>query len=111
MMETAEPWNRDNLGARLSVFRHLAACRCLLAEAKVGSVSVIIADELIHEALQMPFIQNDHVVEKIAPACANPALGYAILPRTAEIRSLRLDAKAPYGIDDLFIEVAAAIKD
>ena len=57
----------------------------------------------------MPFIQNDHVVEKIVPARANPALGYAILP--AETGSLRLDAKALYDIDDFSIEIASAIKD
>ena len=43
--------------------------------------------------------------------CANPALGYAILPRTAETGSLWLDAKALYGIDDFSIEIASAIKD
>ena len=59
----------------------------------------------------MPFIQNDHVVEKIVPARANPALGYAILPWTAETGSLRLDAKALYDIDDFSIEIASAIKD
>ena len=111
MMEAAEPWNRENLAAHLSAFRHLAASRCLLAEAKVGPVFVIIADKLTHEALQMTFIQNDHLVEKIVPACADPAFGYAILPGTAKARLLRLDTKALYDIDDLFIEIAAAIKD
>ena len=51
MMEAAEPWNRDDVSARPSAFRHLAANRRLLAEAKVGPVFVVIADELIHEAL------------------------------------------------------------
>jgi hypothetical protein len=111
MMEAAEPWNRDDVSARPSAFRHLAANRRLLAEAKVGPVFVVIADELIHEALKMPFIQNDHMVEKIVPVRANPALGYAILPWTAETGSLRLDAKALYDIDDFSIEIASAIKD
>lgn len=110
MMEAAEPWNRDNPAARLSAFLHLAASRCLLSEAKVGPVSVIIVNELIQEALQMPFIQNDHVVEKIATACANPTLGYAIFPWTAEAGSLRLDAKALDDIDDLSIEIAPRSK-
>ncbi len=51
MMEDAEPWNRDDVSPRPSAFRHLAANRRLLAEAKVGPVFVVIADELIHEAL------------------------------------------------------------
>ncbi len=50
-MEDAEPWNRDDVSPRPSAFRHLAANRRLLAEAKVGPVFVVIADELIHEAL------------------------------------------------------------
>ncbi len=56
----------------------------------------------------MPFIQNDHVVEKVVPARTNPTLGYAIFPRTAETGSLRLDAKALYDIDDFSIEIASA---
>ena len=51
MMETAEPWEREDPAARTWAFRHLAASRSLLAEAKVGPVFLAIADELIHEAL------------------------------------------------------------
>jgi len=57
---------------------------------------MVIADVLIHQALQMPFIQNDHMVEQIAAAVANPTLGDAVLSRTAITSPLGLDAKHLY---------------
>ena len=41
-------------------------------------------DVLVHQPFQMPFIQHDHLVEQIVTATADPALGDAVLPRTAE---------------------------
>jgi hypothetical protein len=72
---------------------------------------VIVADVLIHEALQMPFIEHDHMVEQIAAAVSDPAFSDAILPRTAEAGSFRLNAKTFDGIDNFFIELCAAIED
>ena len=59
----------------------------------------------------MPFIEYDDVIEHISPAVSNPPLRNAVLPRTAEARSLRLNAKTLEGIDDFFIELRTAIKD
>ena len=59
----------------------------------------------------MSFIQHDHMVEQIVTATADPALGDAVLPRTAEADPLGLDAKAPHCVDDFLIEARAAIKD
>jgi hypothetical protein len=42
----------------------------------------------------MPLIQNNYMVKQIASAVADPALGHAVLPRTAEAGSLRLNAEA-----------------
>lgn len=111
MMETAEPWEREDPAARAWAFRHLAASRSLLAEAKMGPVFLVIADELIHEALQMPFMESDHVVEKIAPAGTHPAFGHAVLPRTAEAAALGLDAEALDRGYNFRVEIRAAIED
>ena len=51
------------------------------------------------------------MVEQIPAAVAHPALGDAVLPRTAEAGLLGLDAKARYGIDHVIVELRAAIKD
>lgn len=72
---------------------------------------MVIADVLIYEAFQMAFIENDHLVEQIPPARANPSFGHAVLPRTSETGSFWFDAEALYRINDLFIEVRTAIED
>jgi hypothetical protein len=74
-------------------------------------VVMVVPDVLVHQALQMAFIENDHMVKEIAAAVADPALRDAVLPRTAETSSLRLNAKALDGLDDLFIELCASVKD
>src|SRR5580692_298321 len=74
-------------------------------------VVVIVADILVHQAFEMPFIDNDHMVEKIAATSTNPAFGNAVLPGTSEARSLRLNAEALHRVNDFLIEVCAAIKD
>jgi hypothetical protein len=30
----------------------------------------------------MAFVQNDHMIQQIAPAASHPALGNSVLPRT-----------------------------
>jgi hypothetical protein len=59
----------------------------------------------------MPFIDNDHMVEQIPAAVANPTLGNTVLPPTAEAGPLRLYAEALHCIDRSFIELYATIKD
>jgi hypothetical protein len=72
------------------------------------AVLVVVADVLIHEAFQMQFIENDHMVEQIAAAVADPALSHAILPRTSVAGPLGLDAKALHSFDYIAVEVRAA---
>ena len=45
---------------------------------------VIIADVLRKKSLQMVLVQSDNVVEHIAAAAFDPALGNAVLPRALE---------------------------
>jgi hypothetical protein len=72
---------------------------------------MVIADILIHQAFQMAFIENDHMVEQIAAPVANPAPGNTVLPRTSEAGALGLDAEALYCVNYLSIETGATIKD
>ena len=72
---------------------------------------LVVMDVLVHQPFQMPFIQHDHTVEQIVTATADPALGDAVLPRTAEADPLGLDAKALHCVDDFLIEARAAIKN
>jgi hypothetical protein len=72
---------------------------------------VVVANELGQEALQVPLIQHDHMVEQIASATADEALGDAVLLRASEGRSLGLDPKALHCVNHIATEVCAAIKD
>lgn len=75
------------------------------------AIVLVVMDVLVHQPFQMPFIQHDHMVEQIVTATADPALGDAVLPRTAEADPLGLDAKALHCVDDFLIEARAAIKN
>ena len=59
----------------------------------------------------MPLIHNNHMVEQIAAAVADPALGNAVLPQTAEAGPLRLNTEALYCFDHFVIELRSAIKN
>jgi hypothetical protein len=45
----------------------------------MSHVLVIVTGVLVHQALQMLFIENDRMVEQIAAAVADPALGNTVL--------------------------------
>lgn len=83
--------------------RSFATCRGLLAEAKVRPVIVVVKDVFIHQPFQMPLVHNDHVVEQIPATTPNPAFCNAVLPGTAKAGSSRLDSKALYCADHIFI--------
>jgi len=111
MMQSAEPWHRNDSAAHFRVTQCFAASRRSLRQRKMSSVLVVIADVLIHEAFQMPFVENDHMVEQIAATVADPTLRNAVLPRTSEASSLGLDAKAFYRLDYFFVELRAVVED
>ena len=110
MMQTAEPRHGDDFAGPLA-FCCLTTTRSLLAQAQMRPVVVVITDELIHEPFQMPFIHNDHVVEQIPAAGANPTFCDTILPRTSETGSLWCNAKGLHGVDDFIVEVRTAIEN
>ena len=71
----------------------------------------IVADVFVHQAFQMPLIENDHVVEQIPAAGTYPAFRNAVLPWTSDARPLWYDAEALHGFGHFTIELWAAIKD
>jgi hypothetical protein len=69
------------------------------------SVLTVIANVLIHQAFQMPFVENDHMVKEVPAAASDLTLGNAALPRTPEAGALRLDAKTLHCVDHFAIEL------
>jgi len=77
----------------------------------MSPVFVVVTDVLGDEAFQMTMIENDHMIELVSAAVANPALGNAILPGTSEARSFRLGTPRLDGADHLFIEVRGSVEN
>ena len=111
MMQAAESWHGYDPATRIVLVMHFTTRRSSFFQREMSPVVVVIADVLVHQAFQMPFVEHDDMVEQITPAVADPTLFNAVLPRTAKAGSLRLDAEALYGLDYVLIEVRATIKD
>jgi hypothetical protein len=111
MMQATKPWHRNNPATDSGLGLCFTTGWRSLIQSKMRSVVVVVADVPIHQAFEMAFIQNDHMVEQVAAAVADPALCHAVLPRTAETGSLRLDAEALHCLDHIAVEVRAAIKN
>jgi hypothetical protein len=54
----------------------------------VGAVVAVIANVIAKKSLEMVLVQSDYVVEQIAAAASDPALGNPVLPRAVD-RGLR----------------------
>src|SRR6266851_9315794 len=48
------------------------------------AVLVMVGDVLGKQALQLPLVESNHMVEQLATAASHPALGNTILPGTFE---------------------------
>ena len=81
MMQAAEAPERLNSLFNARGRSHWALGRRILGEPEVGSVLMVIPDVLGHEAFQMAFVQNDHMIQQISAAASHPALGNSVLPR------------------------------
>ena len=111
MMQTTESWHCYDPATCTTLFLRFPSGRRAFSQREMRSIVLIIAGVFSHMALHMPFIKHDHMVEQIATAVANEALGHAVLPRTAEAGLLGLDAEAFDGADDFLVEIAATVKD
>ena len=109
--EAAKPWRGYDSITCIVILRCLTTRRRSLFQRQMRPVVVIVTDVFVHQAFQVPLIQDNHVVEQIPAAVANPTLGNAVLPWTSETRPLGLDAETLHCLDYFSIEVCATIKD
>src|ERR1700730_1348680 len=77
----------------------------------MSPVLVVVADVLVHQPQQVPYVQNDDVIQQISSAISHPAFGDAVLPRASEVGLPGSDAEALHRADDLLVEVRSAIED
>jgi len=88
MMQTTQPWHRCHLVTDAGSFPCFTTRRRSLFEREMCAILEIVADVFVHQAFQMPLIENDHVVEQIPAAGAYPAFRNTVLPWTSEARPL-----------------------
>ena len=81
VMEPADPWKRHDLSGAVGLNR--SSLGCVLAQRKVRSGSLVIIEVRNKDSSQMPFIQDDHVVQAFAPHAADQAFHIWILPRAS----------------------------
>ena len=84
MMQTAHPWHRYYSATCIGVAHCRATGRRSFPQREMRPVVVMVADILAHQPFQMPSIENDHMVEEIPAAVADPTLGDTVLPRASE---------------------------
>jgi hypothetical protein len=85
--------------------------RCSLAQSKMGSVVVIIADIIGKEPPQVFVIQSDHVIQQIPAAALDPALRNSVLPRTLDRSANTLDSHRSNRSGNLRAIFGVPIKD
>jgi len=110
LVQATKPWHGCGSATCIRVL-WFTIRRCSLCEREMCSVVVVVKDVLIQQAFQMPFIQDNHMVEQIPAAVANPTLGNTVLPWTSETGPLWPNAKALHCVDDFLIEICALIED
>jgi len=98
-MQVTQPWHRCHLVTDAGSF---------LCRRKMRSVLGIVADVFVHQAFQMPLIENDHVVERIPAAGAYPAFRNTVPPWTSEARPLWPDTEALYGFGQFAVDARCA---
>src|ERR1035438_7763463 len=94
MMQATKLWNRDNPAFHIGSAHRFTSQRHFLRKRKMSPVVVVVADVVIQQAFQMPFFQNNHVVEQIPAAVTDPAFGDTVLPWTSEAGPFRLSSEA-----------------
>ena len=85
--------------------------RCLLLYTKMRTFLVVVADVFGHQTLQMPLVENNHMVEQVSSATTDETFGNPILPGTSEAGSLRRDVEVLDGLHDIIIELRTIIED
>ena len=81
-MQATQSWHSNNPAKGIGVGFLLAASRRFLRQTKMRSVLVEVFDVVAHQSLEMTFVEHDHMIEQIAAAASDEALGNTVLPWT-----------------------------
>ena len=81
VMQPAHPRQPDDLRARRRSVLDGSAHRRVLPEPAMRPVLVMVRDVLAEQASEMPFVEDDHMVEQLCPDASDPAFRGSVLPR------------------------------
>jgi hypothetical protein len=73
-------------------------------------LSVVVGNMFGEQAPEVRFPEDDHVIEKLAPASSNPALRDSVLPGTSVRSAYGIDAEVPDRSHDLRREDRVAVE-
>jgi hypothetical protein len=111
MIQAAEPGRGNDLAFHDCILFCYSSSRSLLLQSKMRSVLVVVVDVVVHQALQMSLVENDHMIEQFSAAAPHESLRNTVLPGTLKAGSFGLDAEGPDILNNLFIEVLGAVED
>jgi hypothetical protein len=111
MMQPAESWQREYRRDCRSALCRFPLSRSCLAQAEMCAVVVIVVHAFGQEALQMAVVEDDDMIEQVAPAVADESLCYSILPGASNRNSNRAHSQTLRGFQNLPLERVLAIKD
>ena len=104
MLQSSQPGNRNDFRFRRWLRLNRAPVRRVFPDSAVHTISVIIPDEILQDAPQMPLVECDDMVENLSPAASDPALGYAVLPGRLNARAFRFQTCGPQEANHADIE-------
>ena len=79
VVEAAEPGQGDDLGVTEGPGLPWAARGSGLGEAEVRTIVVVVRDVLADQAQKMTVVEDDDMVEELAPDAADPTFGDTVL--------------------------------
>ena len=77
----------------------------------MSPVLVVVEQIQRHQPFQMPLIQEDHVVQQVAPATSHPALRNRVLPGTAKGSAGGLASHLPHRRNHLGSKLCVAVEE
>ena len=84
MMQSTQPRYRNHLATANTAGHCVTSRRSLLIQTEVSPVVMVVANILSHEALEMPLIEHNDVIEQVSAAVADeggwPTHTFPILP-------------------------------
>ena len=111
MMQPAKPRCGYDFVTCTRILHRSTTGRSTFRQREMSSVVMIVTDVLFHQPLEVPFIHNDHMVEQVPTTASDPALSDAILPRSSETGSLRLDTETLHAADHFAIKVRGPVEN